>query len=172
MNFTLIDDDCTVADLFVWISFQKLHDWFFSSSHACQFQSLLNPYSQNLEFVYERLCCGRSIFFFVMMKMKIFVVEFKKQTWIFILFFFFVTMTNTPSNTNTNGFFGQICFCASRQIKCLFHGHFCLFCLISMYVMTLSLWLHILVERYAACARNINMRRTENDRFTFAGNLM
>lgn len=27
-------------------------------------------------------------FFFVMMKMKIFVVEFKKQTWIFILFFF------------------------------------------------------------------------------------
>lgn len=146
---------------------------FFSSSHACQFQSLLNPYSQNLEFVYERLCCGRSIFFFVMMKMKIFVVEFKKQTWIFILFFFFfVTMTNTPSNTNTNGFFGQICFCASRQIKCLFHGHFCLFCLISMYVMTLSSWLHILVERYAACARNINMRRTENDRFTFAGKLM
>lgn len=111
-------------------------------------------------------------FFFVMMKMKIFVVEFKKQTWIFILFFFFVTMTNTPSNTNTNGFFGQICFCASRQIKCLFHGHFCLFCLISMYVMTLSSWLHILVERYAACARNINMRRTENDRFTFAGKLM
>lgn len=111
-------------------------------------------------------------FFFVMMKMKFFVVEFKKQTWIFILFFCFVTMTNTPSNTNTNGFFRQMCFCASRQIKCLFHGHFCLFCLISMCVMTLSLWLHILVERYAACARNMNMRRTENDRFIFAGKLM
>lgn len=40
-------------------------DFFFSSSHACQFQSLLNPYSQNLEFVYERLCFGRSIFFFL-----------------------------------------------------------------------------------------------------------
>lgn len=109
-------------------------------------------------------------FFLSWWKWKL-VVEFKKQTWICILFFFF-TMTNTPSNTNTNGFFGQMCFCASRQIKCLFHGHFCLFCLISMYVMTLSLWLHILVERYAACARNMNMRRTENDRFTFAGKLM
>lgn len=60
----------------------------------------------------------------------------------------------------------------ANMFLCLFHGHFCLFCLISMYVMTLSLWLHILVERYAACARNINMRRTENDRFTFAGKLM
>lgn len=172
MNFTLIDDDCTVADLFVWISFQKLHDWFFSSSHACQFQSLLNPYSQNLEFVYERLCCGRSIFFLSWWKWKFLWWNLKNRHGFLFFFFFFVTVTNTPSNTNTNGFFGQICFCASRQIKCLFHGHFCLFCLISMYVMTLSSWLHILVERYAACARNINMRRTENDRFTFAGKLM
>lgn len=172
MNFTLIDDDCTVADLFVWISFQKLHDWFFFFFSCMSVPKLIEPLLPKSGICVWKTLLWEVNFFFVMMKMKIFVVEFKKQTWIFILFFFFVTMTNTPSNTNTNGFFGQICFCASRQIKCLFHGHFCLFCLISMYVMTLSLWLHILVERYAACARNINMRRTENDRFTFAGKLM
>lgn len=88
MNFTLIDDDCTVADLFVWISFQKLHDWFFSSSHACQFQSLLNPYSQNLEFVYERLCCGRSIFFLSWWKWKFLWWNLKNRHG-FLFFFFF-----------------------------------------------------------------------------------
>lgn len=142
----------------------------FFSSHACQFQSLLNPYSQKSGICVWKTLLWEVNFFFCHDENESLWWNFKNRHG--FLFFFFVTMTNTPSNTNTNGFFGQICFCASRQIKCLFHGHFCLFCLISMYVMTLSLWLHILVERYAACARNMNMRRTENDRFTFAGKLM
>lgn len=97
MNFTLIDDDCTVADLFVWISFQKLHDWFFfSSSHACQFQSLLNPYSQNLEFVYERLCCGRSIFFLSRWKWKFLWWNLKNRHGFLFFFFFFLLRWQTP----------------------------------------------------------------------------
>lgn len=70
MNFTLIDHDCTVADLFVWISFQKLHDWFFFLLMHVSSKAYWTLTPKNLEFVYERLCCGRSIFFFVMMKMK------------------------------------------------------------------------------------------------------
>lgn len=139
-------------------------DFFFLLMHvSSKAYWTLTP--KNMEFVYERLCCGRSVFFLSWWKWKL-VVEFKKQTWICILFSFFLRW-QTPL---------QIQIRMASLGKCvfvpLFHGHFCLFCLISMYVMTLSLWLHILVERYAACARNMNMRRTENDRFTFAGKLM
>lgn len=126
---------------------------------------------KNLEFVHDRLCCGRWKFFFLSWWKWKLVVEFKKkkkkQTWISILFFL---RWQTPLQIRMASL-GKYVFVPRGKSNASFMAIFACFVLF-LYVMTLSLWLHILDERYAACARNMNMRRTENDRFTFAGKLM